>query len=71
MSKAPAGESPVVSKIVDSAREIHGRVGGGRKPSMRFPLHNLSNVRYTPKKGYFEMVAKKKERTLTVSWSRR
>ena len=34
---------------------------------MRFPLRSLSNVRYTPKKGYFEMAGKKKERTLTVS----
>ena len=34
---------------------------------MRFPLRSLSNVRYTPKKGYFEMAGKKKERTLTVA----
>jgi len=36
-------------------------------PSARFPLRSLSNVRYTPKRGYFEMVGKNKERALTVS----
>jgi len=34
---------------------------------MKFPLRSLSNVRYTPRKGHFEMVGKTKERTLTVS----
>jgi len=59
--------TPVVGKIVDSAAEIQGRILVGRKPSMKFPLRSLSNVRYTPRKGHFEMAGKKKERTLTVS----
>ena len=67
MTKAKPGDSPVVGKIVSSAQEIHGKIIGGRKPSMKFPLRSLSNVRYTPKKGHFEMLGKKKERTLTVS----
>ncbi len=66
MSKPSAG-APVVSKITGSAREIHDKIVAGRKPSMKFPLRSLSNVRYTPKKGHFEMAGKKKERTLTVS----
>jgi DNA topoisomerase-6 subunit A len=57
----------VVEKIVGSARDMQHKIVGGRKPSMKFPLRSLSNVRYTPKKGYFEMLGKKKERTLTVS----
>jgi len=56
-----------VGRIVDSGREIHTRIVKGRKPSMKFPLRSLSNVRYTPRKGYFEMAGKTKERTLTVS----
>jgi DNA topoisomerase-6 subunit A len=56
-----------VGRIVDSGREIHTRIVKGGKPSMKFPLRSLSNVRYTPRKGYFEMAGKKKERTLTVS----
>jgi DNA topoisomerase-6 subunit A len=57
----------MIGRIVGSAEEIHQKIVAGRKPSMKFPLRSLSNVRYTPRKGYFEMVGKKKERTLTVS----
>ena len=67
MPRAKASSSPVVTRIKDSGREIHTRIVGGRKPSMKFPLRSLSNVRYTPRKGHFELKGKKKERTLTVS----
>lgn len=67
MSSARSSSAAVVEKIVGSARDIHGKIVAGRKPSMKFPLRSLSNVRYTPRKGHFEMVGKKKERTLTVS----
>ncbi len=67
MPKAKAASNPVVGRIVDSSRDIHTRIVKGRKPSMRFPLRSLSNVRYTPRKGYFEMAGKTKERTLSVS----
>jgi DNA topoisomerase-6 subunit A len=67
LPRAKAASSPVVDRIVDSGREIHTRIVGGRKPSMKFPLRSLSNVRYTPRKGHFELKGKKKERTLTVS----
>jgi DNA topoisomerase-6 subunit A len=67
LSKAKLKESPVVSRILTSVQEIRGKIVDGRKPSMKFPLRTLSNVRYTAKKGHFEMAGKKKERTLTVS----
>src|SRR5204862_4121965 len=38
-----------------------------QKPSLKFPLRSLSNVKYDPKAGHFEMRGRKKERTLTVS----
>jgi len=34
---------------------------------MKFPLRSLSNVRFSARKGHFEMLGKKKERTLSVS----
>ncbi len=34
---------------------------------MKLPLRSLSNVRYHPRRGFFEMRGKKKERTLTVN----
>jgi DNA topoisomerase-6 subunit A len=36
------------------------------KPSMTTPIRSLANVKYHPKKGYFEMLGKTKIRTLTV-----
>jgi DNA topoisomerase VI subunit A len=62
-----AAAGAVVSKIVDSSQVIHDKIIAGGKPEMKFPLRNLSNVRYAAKKGHFEMLGKKKERTLTVS----
>jgi len=66
-ARAKDGSSRVVPKIVNSAREIHDKIVAGRKPSMKFPLRTLSNVRYAARKGHFEILGKKKERTLTVS----
>ncbi|NNF06592.1 MAG: DNA topoisomerase IV subunit A [Candidatus Eisenbacteria bacterium] len=34
---------------------------------MKFPLRALANVKYSPRKGHFEMRGKSKERTLTVN----
>jgi DNA topoisomerase-6 subunit A len=34
---------------------------------MKLPVRSLSNVRYQPRRGYFEMAGQKKERTLTVN----
>jgi DNA topoisomerase-6 subunit A len=49
------------------AGEVHKKILARRKPSLRFPLRSLANVRYTPKKGFFELKGRKKERTLTVN----
>jgi DNA topoisomerase-6 subunit A len=67
LPKARSTSDPVVAKLVGSAQEMHDKIVGGKKPAMKFPLRSLSNVRYTAKKGYFEMAGKKKERTLSVS----
>ncbi len=67
LARPKSAGSPVVDKLVGTSREIHDKIVAGRKPSMKFPLRNLSNVRYALKKGHFEMLGKKKERTLTVS----
>ena len=57
----------VVKQIDGSARSIHQGIRKRRKPSMKFPLRSLSNVRYSARRGHFEMLGKHKERTLTVS----
>ena len=57
----------VVKKIKSEATRIKGSIVKGQKPSMKFPLRALSNVRYHAKNGFFEMRGRKKERTLTVN----
>jgi DNA topoisomerase-6 subunit A len=57
----------VTKRIKGEASRIKGKILEGKKPSMRFPLRSLANVKYQPKDGYFEIRGKTKERTLTVS----
>jgi DNA topoisomerase-6 subunit A len=57
----------VLDAIRNSAREIEKKILARRKPTMKFPVRSLSNVRYHPDKGFFEMAGQKKERTLTVN----
>jgi len=56
----------MTKKIQTEASSIHRRILSGKKPSMKFPIRSLSNVRYRPKVGYLELKGRKKERTLTV-----
>jgi len=62
-----AKTKPVVKKIESEAENVHKGILKKQKPSMKFPLRSLANVRYTTKKGFFEMRGKHKERTLTVN----
>ena len=59
--------SALVKKIEKEARSIRDKILKNQKPSMKFPLRSLSNVRFDPKAGYFEMGRKVKERTLSVA----
>ncbi|MHC4192953.1 MAG: DNA topoisomerase IV subunit A, partial [Planctomycetota bacterium] len=58
---------PVTQKIADTARDIHGKILKSKSPTMVTPVRSLSNVRYQARTGYFEMLGKHKQRTLTVS----
>jgi DNA topoisomerase-6 subunit A len=56
------------ARIVKISREIHDDiVKKHRKPSMRFPVRALSNVRYDLKRGHFEIRGKVATRTLTYN----
>lgn len=56
-----------VARIDNVAGEVYGDIQRTRKPQMRFPIRALSNVKYDPKKGFFEMSGKKATRTLTYN----
>jgi len=54
-------------QIKKKAEDIYKKILKKKKPSMVSPLRALSNVKYDPKKGYFELLGKEKIRTLTVN----
>jgi len=62
-----AAATKVVKRIKDEAGRVKTSILGGKKPTMRFPLRSLANVKYRPDRGFFEMKGQKKERTLTVN----
>jgi len=62
-----ATNKPVLNAIRTSAHDIHSKIMARKKPTMKFPVRSLSNVRYQPQRGFFEMTGQKKERTLTVN----
>ena len=57
---------PVAKKITKTAEDIHAKILKSKSPAMVTPIRSLINVKYQPKIGYFEMLGKKKQRTLTV-----
>ncbi len=56
-----------VQAIEEVARAIDARIEKHAKPEVSFPVRSLANVRYDPKKGYFEIGKGKSTRTLTVT----
>jgi len=58
----------VARKIVEVAGGIHADiVKKDKKPSMRFPIRSLANVRYDVKRGHFEILGKTSTRTLSYN----
>ncbi|MEI8122042.1 MAG: DNA topoisomerase VI, partial [bacterium] len=73
--KADAGEAVlmttrdgVAQKILGVGRDVYGDIiKKQKKPSLRFPIRSLSNVKYDPKTGYFEIRGKTATRTLSYN----
>ena len=56
----------IVKKIIAEATDVHTKIRRKSKPQMKLPIRSLSNVKYRPKTGYFQLLGKNKVRTLTV-----
>jgi len=54
-------------KIKAIAEKVYQTILKKKQPELKMPLRSLNNVKYDPKDGYFELVGKMKERTLTAS----
>jgi DNA topoisomerase-6 subunit A len=64
---ARASNKNVLDAIRRSAEDIRSKILARKKPTMKLPVRSLTNVRYQPQRGFFEMAGQKKERTLTVN----
>ena len=72
MPKSPQAEKARLDKItigaiVGAAGAIEAKIEKHGKPEVAFPVRSLGNVRYDPKKGWFEIGKGKSTRTLTVT----
>ena len=72
-SAAPAAPAAVTrkyaaGKIVATAQDVYTDIiRKNARPTMRFPIRSLSNVKYDPKKGHFEILKKVATRTLSYN----
>lgn len=57
----------ILSQIDNCAQRIREHIHRNQKPTMSFPKRSLSNVKYSPRKGYFELKPGKITRTLTYN----
>jgi DNA topoisomerase-6 subunit A len=60
----------VVKEVKRIAKEVYSSIIDKKLPSLNMPIRALQNVKYDQKVGYFELVGKNKERTLSASTSR-
>jgi len=67
MTAKKTSSKNVLKTIKDLATDVYSKILKKRQPQFDMPLRSLSNVKYDPKEGYFELTGKKKERTLTAS----
>ncbi|MCC7072409.1 MAG: DNA topoisomerase IV subunit A [Deltaproteobacteria bacterium] len=56
-----------IDAIRDTAAGIRDMINKKKKPELKMPVRALSNVKYDPKKGFFEIGKDKKVRTLSVA----
>ena len=56
-----------IAQIKNLAAGVLNKIMKKQHPSLSMPIRSLQNVKYDPKEGYFELVGKMKERTLTAS----
>ncbi len=59
-------KNKVLEGIKEKATDVYKAILKKKTPELDMPLRALSNVKYNDKDGYFEIMGKKKNRTLTV-----
>lgn len=67
MAKTAQNIVDVSEEIKKLAGNVYSTIKKKKQPELQMPLRSLSNVKYDPKAGYFELLGKMKGRTLTAS----
>ena len=57
--------TPALDKLVGMGENIHKEIKRGRRPHVLVPIRSLSNVTFSPRKGYFVIGNRKSRRTLS------
>lgn len=60
-------ETEAKKRIMQIGDQVYKKILGKKAPELSFPLRSLSNVKFDVKDGYFSLLGKTKERTLTAS----
>ncbi len=66
MSKKTSKKNKVVEKIVEIAQSMYNTIRKQKQPDIEMPIRALSNVAYNEQEGYFKILSKVKQRTLTA-----
>ncbi len=66
---SPAGKKKpeIIAKIDKLAASLALKIKRGIKPSLFYPIRSLSNVEYKPRTGYFKLLGKQSERSLSYN----
>jgi len=67
MKNTKTSSKQVLDAISDQAKSVYNKIKKKKTPELKMPLRALSNVKYDSKDGFFELLGKMKERTLTAS----
>jgi len=65
--RVQATDSQTLDRIKHSAKKVHQSILRGSRPDLALPVRALSNVSYSPKRGYLEIGKSTKVRTLSVN----
>jgi DNA topoisomerase VI subunit A len=57
--------TPALESLMDIGRKIYAEIERGRRPHISVPIRSLSNVTFSPRKGYFTIGNRKSRRTLS------
>ncbi|MBD3259746.1 DNA topoisomerase VI [Candidatus Woesearchaeota archaeon] len=67
MAKKAKDRKQVLGEIKNIASDVYKKIMKKKAPEITMPLRSLSNVKYSDKVGFFELIGKMKSRTLTAN----